>query len=63
MAWADRYVIVCPNCSYIFTYKNRIEWVVHTPFHWFGKRRNKCPRCGKKFYSKLTKIKKVGRWE
>jgi hypothetical protein len=63
MAWKDKYVIVCPDCYGITLYTNKLEWILHNPFHWFGKRRNKCLHCGKKFYSKITKIKKVGRWE
>ena len=43
--------VVCPNCGLRMTYKNWFSWVLHTPFHWFGKRRSKCTGCGSRFYS------------
>ena len=33
--------VICPKCNNIMTYNNWFDWVLHTPFHWFGKRRAK----------------------
>ena len=60
---AKLYMSICPKCNHFAIYKNRIDWILHTPFHWFGKRRFKCDNCGKKSYVKLTKVKKVGKWK
>lgn len=38
--------VTCPNCGNQMTFKNYISWILHTPFHWFGKRRVKCTNCG-----------------
>ena len=42
--------VTCPKCGNIMTYKNWFSWILHTPFHWFGKRRAKCNRCGERSY-------------
>jgi DNA-directed RNA polymerase subunit RPC12/RpoP len=63
MAWNDLYIVICPHCSSRIGYKNKIEWILHTPFHFFNKRRTKCERCGTKFYAKLIRIKKVDKWK
>lgn len=42
--------VICPKCNNIMTYKNWFSWVLHTPFHWFGKRRAKCTYCGEYHY-------------
>lgn len=47
--------IVCPKCGNVFYYKNIIWWILYTPFHWFGKRLTKCPKCGKKKYMRREK--------
>lgn len=44
---AKQIKLICLNCSKVNFYKNWFEWVLHTPFHWFGKRKTKCPWCGK----------------
>lgn len=38
--------VICPKCGNCMTYKNWFSWILHTPFHWFGKRRTKCTSCG-----------------
>jgi hypothetical protein len=43
-----RIALMCPKCNNIFTYKNWFVWVLHSPFHWFGKRHTKCPHCKQK---------------
>lgn len=47
--------VICPKCGARMTYKNWFDWVLHTPFHWFGKRRAKCPHCGE--YSYMEELK------
>lgn len=42
--------VVCPNCNHIIYYKNWFIWVLRTPFHWFSRRRFKCPICYEKAY-------------
>ena len=44
------------KCGHIMTYKNWFDWILHTPFHWFGKRRAKCSKCGEVSY--MGKVKK-----
>ena len=44
--------VTCPKCGNIKIYKNYFDWILHTPFHWFGKRRIKCKNCGIKAYVK-----------
>lgn len=47
--------LICPNCGKENFYRNWFEWVLHTPFHWFGKRKTKCPWCGKSNYVRRVK--------
>ena len=47
--------LICPNCGKENFYRNWFEWVLHTPFHWFGKRKTKCPWCGKSNYVERVK--------
>lgn len=47
--------IICPKCGNIMTYKNWFSWILHTPFHWFGKRRAKCNVCGQVSYTRREK--------
>lgn len=49
--------VICPKCGNQITYKNWFGWVLHTPFHWFGKRRTKCANCGAASY-----VGKERRW-
>lgn len=44
--------LVCPKCGKEFYYDNFVMWVLCCPFHWFGKRLTKCPRCKEKSYMK-----------
>ena len=44
--------VICPKCGNQMTYKNYWNWIWHTPFHWFGKRRAKCSNCGETSYMK-----------
>ena len=46
----------CPNCGAQFTINGYWKWVFQTPFHWFGKRKTKCPYCEKKSYMKWFAI-------
>lgn len=43
-------ILICPNCGHWIIYKNWFSWVLHTPFHWFGKRRTRCMNCGNYSY-------------
>lgn len=45
----------CPKCGVKNYFKSWFDWVLHTPFHWFGKRLTKCHLCGKKSYMKREK--------
>lgn len=47
-----RIMVHCPNCHKVTIYRNWFIWILRTPFHWFGKRRSKCPHCGHKAYVK-----------
>ena len=49
--------VICPKCGNQTIYKNWFNWILHTPFHWFGKRRHTCPHCGKKSWVKKIKEK------
>ena len=42
--------LTCPKCGNRITYKNWFSWILHTPFHWFRKRRTKCGNCGNVSY-------------
>ena len=42
--------VICPKCGNCMTYKNYWSWIWHTPFHWFGKRKAKCAKCGEASY-------------
>ena len=45
-------VLICPNCGSTIIYKNWFDWVLHTPFHWFGKRYTKCWWCDHRYWMK-----------
>ena len=47
--------VICHNCGSILIYENWFNWVWHTPFHWFGKRKGKCSVCGE--WSYMTRLK------
>ena len=47
--------VICPRCRTTIFYRNWFSWILHTPFHWFGKRRVKCPNCEICFYAKGSK--------
>ena len=47
--------VTCPKCGNQTTYKNWFSWILHTPFHWFGKRRAKCDNCGECSYMEREK--------
>ena len=47
--------VVCLNCGNTIHFKNWFHWVWRCPFHWFGKRRVKCPHCGNKSYTERVK--------
>jgi DNA-directed RNA polymerase subunit RPC12/RpoP len=42
--------VICPECGHTIIYKNWFIWVLRNPFHWFNKRKVKCPKCGHKAY-------------
>ena len=49
--------VICPKCGQTIHFKNWFHWVWHCPFHWFGKRRVKCPHCnGKSWAAKRKRI-------
>ena len=52
---AKQIKLICPNCGKPNFYRNWFEWVLHTPFHGFGKRKTKCPWCGKSSWVKRIK--------
>lgn len=53
-----KYATICPHCLYHLTYRNKLEWILLTPFHWFGKRKVTCVQCGEKAYTSIMKVKK-----
>ena len=48
-------IAICPNCGRTIQFKNWFHWVWRCPFHWFGKRRTKCPNCGEAHYMPIKK--------
>ena len=48
-------VLKCPKCGNVTIYDNWFSWVLHTPFHWFGKRYTKCIWCEQYSYMKREK--------
>ena len=48
--------VVCPRCGGYTVFKNYFDWILHTPFHWFGSRRTRCKDCGKPSYMKRADI-------
>ena len=48
----------CPECGKEFTIHGYWNWVLHAPFHWFGKRSTKCPECGKRSWVRWKMITK-----
>ena len=44
----------CPECQKDFQ-MTRLKWLFTTAFHMFGKRKTKCPNCGKKSWLKPIK--------
>lgn len=40
----------CPHCKTIIMFHNWFHWIIYNPFHWFRKRRIKCPCCEKRSY-------------
>lgn len=51
-----RYVVVCPWCNHPRVYKSWFDWMLHTPFHFFSKRRVVCNKCNRAFYTKPRKV-------
>lgn len=49
--------VICPRCGSVTVYKNWFDWILRTPFHWFGKRRGKCTSCGKSSYMERYRCK------
>ena len=47
--------VFCPKCGYRVCFRNYWAWVLHCPFHWFGKRLTKCPCCNRKQWMKPYK--------
>lgn len=42
--------VICPKCGIHITFKNWFVWIWKTPFHYFNKRKVKCPGCGMRSY-------------
>ena len=36
---------ICPKCKKTFSYSSYLKWILAAPFHYFGKRKTKCPHC------------------
>lgn len=49
----------CPKCNKNFSIRGYWRWMLTTLFHWFEKRRTKCPHCGKKSFVGWNKITKI----
>ena len=49
-------IATCPDCKSVVMFHNWFHWTLYTPFHWFGKRRMKCPYCGKRAYVRGVKV-------
>lgn len=47
--------VICPKCGHVTTFKNYVSWIWHAPFHWFGKRRLQCAKCGTYSYVKAER--------
>lgn len=51
-----RYVVICPWCNHPKVYRSWFDWILHTPFHFFSKRRVICDKCNRAFYTKPRKV-------
>lgn len=51
--------VICPKCGVRMIFKNYWDWILHTPFHWFGKRWTKCSHCGEYSYIRRERRKGV----
>ena len=51
--------LTCPKCGNIMYYKNWFIWILHTPFHWFGKRRVRCTKCGIRSYIRKEYVEEI----
>lgn len=49
--------VICPKCGARMIYKNYWDWILHTPFHWFGKRFTQCSRCKEYSYMRRERNK------
>lgn len=47
--------LTCPNCEKKFTFRNKIVWILNSPFHTFTERLTRCPYCGKASLMKREK--------
>ena len=49
----------CPKCNKNFSIRGYWRWILKAPFHYFEKRKTKCPHCDKKSYVGWNKITKI----
>ena len=47
--------VICPKCMTHIHFEDWFIWILKTPFHWFGKRKVKCPVCGA--YAYMSRVK------
>lgn len=52
---------ICPECNKDFTLNGYWKWILTAPFHWFIKRKTKCPHCQKRSYVSWHAITKEKR--
>ena len=46
----------CPKCHENFIINGYWNWILRSPFHWFGYRSTKCPQCGQRSYMRWNTI-------
>ena len=49
--------VICPKCGARMIYKNYWHWVLHSTFHWFGKRWTQCSNCYEYSYMRRDRRK------
>lgn len=57
MANMKKCYVICPKCGVRMIYKNWFDWVLRTPFHWFGKRWTQCSGCKEYSYMRRERNK------
>lgn len=47
---------MCPKCYKAFVVDGYWKWILTNPFHFFSRRKTKCPNCGKRSWNRWLMI-------